>query len=249
MVQYKLIKDFPGYRVGDDGTVWSCWQPRKHRITSVWRKLCPGLTQSGHQYVVLMRNRKMHTRRVHRLVLETFVGMCPVGMEACHAPDPTATNNHLKNLRWDYRIENVRDRVAMGRSALGERSGRAVLTESQVTEVFRLRLQHVSMAVIARILKVGKSTVRAIVHNKTWIHVLRKDDESPEALAGIVGIRSDSVDITNQTFGSWRADKIVGKRGGKQLWLCTCTCGKQRELVKGDLRRGRIPRCECGGLT
>ena len=51
--------------------------------------------------------------RVHRLVLEAFVGPCPDGMEGCHN-DGVPTRNHLGNLRWDTQSENMYDRVRHG---------------------------------------------------------------------------------------------------------------------------------------
>ena len=38
--------------------------------------------------------------KVHRLVLETFIGYRPDGLECCHWDD-VKTNNRLDNLRWD----------------------------------------------------------------------------------------------------------------------------------------------------
>lgn len=51
---------------------------------------------------------------IHRLVLETFVGPCPPGMEGCHFPDPSPANNRLDNLRWDTHIANMADAKAHG---------------------------------------------------------------------------------------------------------------------------------------
>jgi hypothetical protein len=51
---------------------------------------------------------------VHRVVLETFVGSCPDGMECCHLDD-VKTNNKLVNLRWDTHDANVVDKVRNGR--------------------------------------------------------------------------------------------------------------------------------------
>lgn len=51
--------------------------------------------------------------RVHRLVLEAFVGPCPDGMEGCHN-DGDHSNNRLDNLRWDTRSENMLDQVRHG---------------------------------------------------------------------------------------------------------------------------------------
>lgn len=48
-------------------------------------------------------------RRVHHLVLETYIGPRPQGCEACHYDD-VPTNNVLFNLRWDDRAGNESDR-------------------------------------------------------------------------------------------------------------------------------------------
>ena len=64
---------------------------------------------SGH-FVINLQGK---TRRVHRLVLEAFVGPCPLGMECLHADDDPA-NNSLSNLRWGTRSENIHDRVRNG---------------------------------------------------------------------------------------------------------------------------------------
>lgn len=52
-------------------------------------------------------------RSVHQLVLESFVGPRPEGMQACHG-DGVGTHNHLGNLRWDSISENQFDRVRHG---------------------------------------------------------------------------------------------------------------------------------------
>lgn len=54
--------------------------------------------------------------RVHRLVLEAFVGPCPEGQQACHADDDKA-NNSLINLRWDSPSANAADMRRNGRNA------------------------------------------------------------------------------------------------------------------------------------
>ena len=68
---------------------------------------------TGHVVLTLRRDGGVHLRRVHRLVLESFVGPCPSGMEACHN-DGDPANNRLDNLRWDTRSENQNDSVQHG---------------------------------------------------------------------------------------------------------------------------------------
>lgn len=48
--------------------------------------------------------------RVHRLVLEAFVGPCPEGFECDHS-DRNRRNNALTNLRWLSRTDNNRNRI------------------------------------------------------------------------------------------------------------------------------------------
>ena len=92
--------DYPDYRVGSDGSVWSRknnrWGIGKWRMLKLFRS-----ASFGHMSVALSNKNGQRFFRVHRLVLSAFVGPCPVGMEACHFPDRNPSNNHLENLRWD----------------------------------------------------------------------------------------------------------------------------------------------------
>lgn len=56
---------------------------------------------------------KADLRRVHHIVLNTFVGPCPEGMEGCHW-DGDCANNCLANLRWDTRWANQQDSIRHG---------------------------------------------------------------------------------------------------------------------------------------
>lgn len=67
----------------------------------------------GHCQVTLCRNGVQVDGLVHRLVLQAFVGPCPVGMEGCHFDD-VPMNNRLDNLRWDTPGSNKRDSVRNG---------------------------------------------------------------------------------------------------------------------------------------
>jgi hypothetical protein len=71
----------------------------------------PAMQGRGNPYwqVHLMRDGEPWYRvAVHRLVLESFVGPCPDGMEACHA-NGNGFDNRVENLRWDTHEENMRE--------------------------------------------------------------------------------------------------------------------------------------------
>ena len=64
----------------------------------------------GHLIVSLRApGQKMFCAKVHRLVLEAFVGPCPDGMECCHNNGDPA-DNRVENLRWGTHTENIHDR-------------------------------------------------------------------------------------------------------------------------------------------
>ena len=77
------------------------------------RILRPGTHRNGYLYVNLCQAGKQSSKYVHRLVLESHVGTCPEGMEACHFDDDK-TNNALANLRWGSKSENRLDSVRNG---------------------------------------------------------------------------------------------------------------------------------------
>lgn len=105
------------YEVSDHGRVRSVDRVisqrdgtrRKFRGTVI----SPQEINSGYLRVSLQRNQEKEYFLVHRLVLTTFVGPCPDGMETCHR-DNDRHNNHLTNLRWDTRLENAADRIKAG---------------------------------------------------------------------------------------------------------------------------------------
>lgn len=115
------VVGFLGYEVSDLGNVRS-WRTNSGARSCVPRTMQQHI-KKGYATVLLTRDRKKHYPLVHRLVLEAFVGSCPSGMEACHAPDATRTNCRLDNLRWDTKAANIQDREDMGNTARGDRSG------------------------------------------------------------------------------------------------------------------------------
>lgn len=69
--------------------------------------------ETGHLAVVLRSPGRVQTRLVAHLILETFVGPRPEGMQCCHWDDDPA-HNHLSNLRWDTPSANQLDRTRNG---------------------------------------------------------------------------------------------------------------------------------------
>ena len=172
-VEYRDIENFPGYRVGNDGSVWSRWRRVSNQTIqgNTWKRLSPSPDSRGRLQVLLCKGGRPYTRKVHRLVLEAFIGPCPEGMEACHDPDRTITNNHLHNLRWDTHKGNCADKKRHGTSQHGERHGMAKLCEKDVLDVRRRLALGESQKAVAVFYGVRPGTIGFIAARKTWSHI------------------------------------------------------------------------------
>lgn len=91
------------YEVSDQGRVHS-------KRTGKFLK--PGMNRR-HRHVALCSGDGGRSYRVHRLVMEAFVGPLPRGMEIRHLDDDP-DNNSLDNLVYGTRSENMNDRVSNG---------------------------------------------------------------------------------------------------------------------------------------
>lgn len=192
-VEYRSITDFPGYCVGNDGSVWSCRGQiglgpglgTRAVLTTKWRRLRPRRSGKTSHQLVTLRPGTSH-RLVHRLVLEAFVGPCPPGLECCHDPDPNPANNHLSNLRWDTHKNNIADAVRQGRTARGDRNGRrlhpertargeqqglAKLTAEKVREMRALHAQGVGAWRLAKMFGICRTSAFNVIRGRTWRHV------------------------------------------------------------------------------
>lgn len=109
-------------------------------------------------------------RKVHVLVLETFVGPRPKGCDACHN-DGSRLNSALLNLRWAPRTENMADARKHGTLAQGESHGLAKLTAADVIEIRKLAASGVLQKVLALCFAVTPGHVSEIVNRKTWAHL------------------------------------------------------------------------------
>lgn len=178
-VEYRPIDGFPGYRIGSDGSVWSCKPLRQGSPSVGWRLMRLQVSIYGYQIVTLRRESGSKTKACHRLVLESFVGPCPVGMECCHG-DGNKTNNRVENLRWDTPDANRRDMMRHGTRARGERNGASKLTAEQVQEIKLRRAAGETQMTIAKSYGVSESLISVIELGKGWKHVPAAQSQSSQ---------------------------------------------------------------------
>ena len=163
------MKDIPGfsgaYSIDRSGKVWS----KSRKGARIGKFLCPWVARD-HLLVRLYKNKKPHTRYVHRLVLEAFVGPCPKGLECCHN-DGNPANNHLDNLRWDTRTSNRGDDIKHGVRPHGEAHSNAKLAKLDVLWIRYLKKAGICIRMLAEVYGVTYKNIELIVKRKTWVRL------------------------------------------------------------------------------
>jgi predicted XRE-type DNA-binding protein len=156
----KLIPNFPGYFATEDGRIWS-EQKGSGRFLKMQED------KDGYLYVTPCKHTKQFTRKVHRLILEAFIGPCPAGMECCHNNgDPS--DNRLENLRYSSHSENIKDAFKHGtKNHSGEKNPHSKLNNLQVRIIKKLlRLNKLTQKEIANIFNVTQAHISRMNTNK-----------------------------------------------------------------------------------
>lgn len=175
MDKIKPIPGFPGYFADIQGNIWSGWgNGGRRRINTgiPTKKLKPSENTNGNYlFVNLYREKKKYIRRVHRLILETFVGPRPENMQCCHE-DGIKLNVALSNLRWDTKSSNEKDKIVHGTSNRGAGNGRARLTEEEVIEIKRLlESGEISQIELTKLFNTTDTAISNINVGRTWSHI------------------------------------------------------------------------------
>ncbi len=234
-VEYREVENYPAYRVGNDGSVWSRYQMGRvakggsRCLQEFWKRLRPARTPKGYLYFFPQRNGVKEFSLVHHLVLEAFVGQRPEGMEGCHNNGNRA-DNRLENLRWDTHVGNMKDKILHGTHLEGERHPMHVLSANDVDEIRAMFRSGMTGKAISDLFGVNKTTVNKILNGTSW----RRGEPRINRLA---------VDIEGKTFGRLTAIRRIGSGCGGIVWECTCACGGSRNVFAGKLRNGSIRSC------
>jgi hypothetical protein len=175
-IEYRLIPDWPGYRVGSDGSVWTAWSRyhRERRMDDRWRPLKARQAGVGYWQVTLTRGDGTRNRHfyIHRLVLLVFVGPCPDGMQCRHL-NGDRTDNRLENLAWGTAKENAADRRDMQTQPAGENHWWAKLTENQVREIRRrYAAGGITQTKLGEEYGICIESVSLIVRRINWKHIV-----------------------------------------------------------------------------
>ncbi len=169
-VECRDIQGESGYRIGKDGSVWTCRilgsRPPGTKFSDCWRKLKPRPSDRfGHLKVSLSGK----PRSVHRLVLEAFIGPSPPGMECRHL-DGNPRNNNLDNLKWGTKKENMQDMMRHGSQIYprGEKSRAAKLTNEIAQEIRLLYCSGIRVRILVERFKVHENTIYNVINGKGY---------------------------------------------------------------------------------
>jgi hypothetical protein len=153
------------YEFSDEG---ECRRVIAEQGTYPLRVLTPSRNAVTGYYSLTFSVKNVKFRKyLHRVMLETFVGPCPDGMEATHI-NGDKSDNRLVNLRWATHLDNIADKDLHGTTLRGSAVGNSKLTEEQAVEILHADGFHYHIA--ARY-NISRTTVTLIKNRKIWRHI------------------------------------------------------------------------------
>lgn len=162
-IEYRDVAGYIGYRVGDNGSVWSRRRRRHGGLGDKWKPLRACMT-GRYMSVRLYKDGRGVTAKVHLLVMAAFRGPKPAGMQACHN-NGDRRDNRLENLRYDTPASNQADRKSHGTYLVGERHPRSRFTNQERRSMYEARIGGEIYKNIAQRFSTSISTVQQIVNS------------------------------------------------------------------------------------
>ena len=126
----------------------------------------------------LCKDKKKHKRYIHRLVLEAFIGPCPMGQQTRHL-NGIRGDNRLENLRWGTYKENNHDKAAHGTNGLGklrpqttgDKHPMAKLKEADVRAIYAAVSGGATKESMAQQYGVTWGCIHLICNRRNWKHL------------------------------------------------------------------------------
>jgi hypothetical protein len=172
-VHYREVAGSNGlYRCGTDGSFYTRLPikgGRNKKLLRRWRRVKPFML--GKYYGVSCRlpgSTKNKNSLLHRIILETFKGPCPPGMECCHR-NGNKLDLQITNLEWETHTRNMKDCIRHGTSNIGERNPLAKLTWEDVDDIrSSFNFLECTIKGMAKFWKVSYYVIWRIIRNKGW---------------------------------------------------------------------------------
>jgi len=164
----EIWKDIPGYEglyeISNFGRV------KSKLIRYVNHRILKPHIYVGYQKVGLSKNKVRITKRVSRLVLQSFIGDPPNGFEASHL-NGIRNDDRLENLVWESPKENTKRKTEHGTQIRGEGHYKTNLKESDVINIIEMRKKGYKYREISKKYGIGISSVECITNKRNWKHL------------------------------------------------------------------------------
>ena len=181
---WKEIPGFLGYEASNTGQVRSYYaRGRKgywHIANEPQRILKGAYNNNGYRFVKIKNSDKksLEMIKIHQLVLLSFLGPCPNGMECCHT-DSNPSNNNIDNLRYDTHTNNIKD------SLLNGSFYRNRLKKPDVLTIRNARAAGMPIKALASKYNVSRDTIREVCIGKTYKLIGGPRTTAPRSMDGL----------------------------------------------------------------
>ena len=170
---WKEIQDFEGYEISNLGNIRSWLSP--HGIKSEPTLKKQYIQRSGYSYAGLMKEGKLFTKIVHRLVAKEFINNLYNKPDINHI-NGIKSDNRSENLEWVTKSENQIHAYKTGLQIkqFGENTSQAILNTEQVINIKKLRKEtDLTLKQIAIKLNITNyRNLENILYGKSWSHIL-----------------------------------------------------------------------------
>ena len=132
--------------------------------------LKPMKDTNGRLYVKLSNNENVRKHKsISRMVATAFLGSPEDALLEVNHIDGNPLNNHIKNLEWTTRQENMKHAVDNDLFRTGEDSPHNKVLISDVEDIFKLKFVELKTnEEIATIYHVTRQTIDRIINGKSW---------------------------------------------------------------------------------
>jgi hypothetical protein len=177
-------------------------------------KIVKSLNKNTKYYRVYKRiNGKFLNLEVHRLMVETFIGEIPKGMQVNHI-NGDKYDNKLSNLEIVTPLENMQHahRTGLIKYRKGEDNAQAKLKETEVIYIYELIKQFKSNEYIAKELDIKPKLVSLIRNGARWKHIFSKHFDKPIPSINLTLELSTILDIIDDSKDERLSNAEIGRK-------------------------------------